>query len=139
MVLAASEDGWNYYYPTYSPDGEWIAYNRAQGNCYAHPEAELWLMSRDGSVKIRLDRANGPDVLMNSFPRWAPLPDDDVLWLAFSSSRRYPPSDKEETQIWVTAVDTTLAAQGEDPSQPAFWLPGQDQYSNNHVPVWWKD
>ena len=56
----------NFYYPAYSPDGDWIAYNRASNHnprgCYAAPDAELWLMSRNGNRHIRLDNANGEEV-----------------------------------------------------------------------------
>ena len=30
-----------------------------------------------------------------------------------------------------------LADQGLDPSQPPFWLPGQNPTSDNHLPFWW--
>ena len=36
---------------------------------------------------IRLDAANKDANLTNSWPRWGPLPDDDILWLATSSTR----------------------------------------------------
>lgn len=131
----------NFYYPAYSPDGNWIAYNRASNHnargCYAAPDAELWLMSRDGSKHIRLDVANGEGELQNSYPRWGPLPDDDVLWLAYSSKRDYALLETPSPQIWLTAIRPDLAAQGLDPSSAPLWLPGQDNYSDNHLPVWW--
>lgn len=127
----------NAYYPAYSPDGGWIVYNRSTGDAYADDDSELWLMSADGTVDLRLDTANGATT-RNSFPRWAPLPDDDVLWLAWSSKRGYPLGGSQSAgQIWVSAVDTTKAAAGEDPSAPAFWLPGQKLEADNHLPVWW--
>jgi hypothetical protein len=138
----------NLFAPAYSPDGEWIAYNRTDEGLsqpedpqqFAAGTTELWLMSRDGLTQIRLDRAMGDPTVQHRYPRWAPLPDDDVLWLAWSSNRPYAPLDAGEfPQIWVTAIDTVKAAEGEDPSEPAFWLPGQDTTSNNHLPVWWKD
>jgi hypothetical protein len=138
-----SIDGeWNYYYPAYSPDGEWIAYNMAsnsaQNFCYAAADAELWLMSRDGGeTDIRLDRANGQGALQNSYPRWGPLPDDDVLWLAYSSRRTYSLDPSNDPQIWLVGIDPSLAEQGEDPSSAPFWLPGQSTRSDNHLPVWW--
>ena len=127
-----------FYYPAYSPDGEWIAYNRSQTSSYAAEDAELWLMSRDGSVDVRLDAANGVGDLQNSYSRWGPLPDDDVLWLAFSSRREYPVvSGEMPPQIWVAAINPALAEEGSDPSSTPFWLPGQDLQSDNHLPVWW--
>lgn len=136
-VLVPRDVKWNHYYPAYSPDGNWIAYNRSTGDAYADADAELWLMSRDGSINIRLDTANGEDNGQNSYPRWGPLSDDDVLWLAFSSKRKYSPRNTDLPQIWVSAIDPALAASGVDPSKPAFWMPGQDSRQNNHLPVWW--
>jgi WD40 repeat protein len=136
-VLVARESGYNVYYPTYSPDGRWIAYDRSTGDSYADPDAEIWLASRDGSVHVKLAAANGAADSKNSYPRWGPLPDDDVLWLAFSSDRGYPLVTATEPQIWVSAITPALAEAGEDPSSSAFWLPGQATTSNNHLPVWW--
>ncbi len=137
QLLVAKEPGFNVYYPTYSPDGKWIAYNRSTGDSYADEDAALWLVNIDGSVNVELTAANGGANNQNSYPRWGPLPDDDVLWLAFSSDRGYAPADGGVPQIWVAAIDPTLAMTGEDPSRPPFWLPGQDTRSDNHLPVWW--
>ncbi len=145
-VLKAADDTFNYYYPAYSPDGDWIVYNRAENTppsdqsrrmCYAAPDAELWLMSRDGSIDIRLDNANGFEPIQNSYPRWGPLPDDDVLWLAYSSRREYPLEGPTDPQIWLVGIDPALAKQGQDPSSSPFWLPGQVLQTDNHLPVWW--
>ena len=125
------------YYPTFSPAGNWIAFNRAtSGAAYANPKAELWLVNPSGETLVRLDSANGVGELQNSWARWGPLPDDDVLWLAYSTLRDYPDAGSVP-QIWVTAIDESLAEEGQDPSSPPFWLPGQDPHSDNHIPVWW--
>ena len=138
-TLVDTGGGLNVYYPAFSPDGEWIAYNRGDGRPYANESSELWLVRADGGVDLRLDAANASGDLQNSWSRWGPLPDDDVLWLAFSSRRPYSPSGFPNTQpqIWVTGIDEGLAEQGQDPSSPAFWLPGQDPQSDNHLPAWW--
>jgi dipeptidyl aminopeptidase/acylaminoacyl peptidase len=136
-VLKAADTAVSFYYPAYSPDGDWIAYNRSTTTSYAAEDAELWLMSRDGSVDVRLKNANGSGDLQNSYPRWGPLPDDDVLWLAFSSRRTYAVDPNDMPQIWVAAILPELAEKDEDPSSAPFWLPGQDAASDNHLPVWW--
>jgi len=151
-VLVEYSGTYNSYYPAYSPDGLWIAYNRAvrtqitlpsgevieSSRCYSNPSAELWLMRRDGSDQVRLDAANGSGELQNSFPRWGPLPDDDVLWLAYSTIRPYDVEPNSNIpQIWVTAIDPGQVALGEDPSSTPFWLPGQDSQSDNHLAIWW--
>ena len=151
-VLVAGTDEQNNYYPAYSPDGEWIVWNRAvrteirnpdgsyhySSTCYANPSAELWLMARDGTYQTRLDAANGIGELQNSFPRWGPLPDDDVLWLAFSSTRSYNVDPNGGVpQIWVSAIEPEKILDGEDPSSTPFWLPAQDSQSDNHLAIWW--
>jgi hypothetical protein len=151
-VLVAVSETYNNYYPAYAPDGDWIVFNRAvrteitnfdgttfeSSTCYANPSAELWLMRRDGSEKVRLDAANGVGNLQSSFPRWGPLPDDDVLWLAFSTKRIYEPDPNSGVpQIWVSAIDPSQVALGNDPSSTPFWLPGQDSQSDNHLAIWW--
>ncbi len=151
-VLVAATDEQNNYYPAYSPDGEWIVWNRAvrteirnpdgsthySSTCYANPSAELWLMARDGTYQTRLEAANGEGELQNSFPRWGPLPDDDVLWLAFSSTRSYSVDPNGGVpQIWVSAIEPEKILEGEDPSSTPFWLPAQDSQSDNHLAIWW--
>ncbi len=138
-VLVASDGTNNRYYPSYSPDGAWIAFNKAQGSAYANIQARLALVKSDGSIVIDLDNANGEGALQNSWPRWGPLPDDDVLWLAYSSRRAYPGQlPSTAPQLWVTGIDENLAEQGLDPSAAPFWLPAQDTQSDNPVPIWWE-
>ena len=151
-VLVSGNEEQNNYYPAYSPDGEWIVFNRSvrteirnpdgsshySSTCYANPSAELWLMARDGSHQTRLDAANGEGELQNSFPRWGPLPDDHVLWLAFSSTRSYAVDPNGGVpQIWVSAIDPEKILTDEDPSSTPFWLPAQDSQSDNHLSIWW--
>ncbi len=138
-VLVAPEEPYQAFYPTFSPDGRWIAFNQSSGNAYDDPDAELWVVSVDGGEPVRLDAANQEGELTNSWPRWAPLPDDDVLWLAFSSRRPYGLQVDGEPQVWISAFDPARAEAGEDPSWPAFWLPGQSVAHNNHRPVWVED
>jgi hypothetical protein len=143
-VLIAYSDVYNYYYPAWSPDGEWIAYNKTSAggevetsSSYASMNAELWLMDKNGEHNIYLFNANGAEGRMNSYPRWGPLPDDEVLWLAYSSRQEYPLSGQYQPQIFVSGIDTEKAELGLDPSYAPFWLPGQEANSDNHLPVWW--
>lgn len=125
------------YYPAWSPDGEWLAFNVSTGDSYDDPDAAVWVIDRRGNrPPIALDRANQTDGITNSWPRWAPLPDDDVLWLTFASRRAYGDVVQGLPQIWVSGFDPEKARAGEDPSWPAFWLPGQESTQSNHIPVW---
>jgi hypothetical protein len=132
-------EGYNAYYPAWSPDGEWIAFNVSTGDSYDDEDAEVWVMSATSGDALPLAAANLGEGLTNSWPRWGPLPDDDILWLAFASKRaygRYYSAEAPAPQIWVAGFDPQRAAAGRDPSWPAFWLPGQDTAQNNHIPVW---
>jgi hypothetical protein len=61
-----------------------------------------------------------------------------VLWLAFSTKRSYEPDRNSGLpQIWVSAIDPSQVALGNDPSSTPFWLPGQDSQSDNHLAIWW--
>ena len=58
----------------------------------APDDRRLWLMSREGYLDIPLNNANqafdgADDDLLNSYPRWGPLPDDDILWISFPPQR----------------------------------------------------
>jgi hypothetical protein len=127
---------YNAYYPSWSPDSEWIAFNLSTGDGYADPDAMVWVVDAEGSMAVELTAANVTSGITNSLPRWAPLPDDDVLWLAFSSNRNYGTVTAGNPQLWVTGFDPARAVLGLDPSWPAFWLPGQDPAQNNHIPIW---
>ncbi|MCB9766057.1 MAG: PD40 domain-containing protein [Alphaproteobacteria bacterium] len=136
-ILVPYTDGVNNYYPAWSPDGEWIAFNRSTGDSYDDPDAMVWVVRADGSEDpVPLDAANQTSGLYNSWPKWGPLPDDDILWLAFSSRRSYGDVVTGAPQIWVAGFDPARAAEGVDPSWPAFWLANQDSGQNNHIPVW---
>ena len=136
-VVVPAEPGVAFYYPAFSPDGDWVVFNRSTGDTYADDDAELWLVATSGGAAVRLDRANGVGNNRNSLARWAPLPDDDILWLAFSSRQERGWAGVGSSQIWVTAIDPARMMLGEDPSAAPYWLPGQGMSSDNHLPVWW--
>lgn len=124
------------YYPAWSPDGAWIAFNESTQDSYDDTDATLYVIGGEGGTPIALANANAATEITNSWPHWGPLPDDDVLWLAFSSKRSYGNVVSGIPQIWVAGFDPARAEAGQDPTWPAFWLPGQDPAQNNHIPVW---
>ena len=74
----------------------------------------------------------------NSQPTWAPPGDYD--WVAFNTKRSYGVILDEGTQqIWVAAVSVDEAANGNDPSYPAFRVPFQGLEENNHRAFWTLD
>ena len=127
----------NVFYPAFSPDGLWIAFNYGDSASYDNETAQLYVISVDGGTPIALTAANYGENLTNSWPHWGPQPDDDVYWLTFSSKRAYADIVTDgRPQIWVAAFDPELATSGLDPSSPAFWLPNQDIETSNHSTFW---
>jgi len=131
--------GKNNYYPSFSPDGGWVVFNTSSGNSYDAPDAAVWAVSAAGGAPVKLGTASAGG---DSWPKWAPVTQQyksgSLLWLTFSSRRGYGlrlPAG-QTAQIWMTAFDPALAAQGKDPSYPAFWLPFQDLASGNHIAQW---
>jgi hypothetical protein len=110
--------GENNYYPSYSPDGQFIVFDRAPldssagamngcvtspnalcpNDSFSNPKARLMLTSAITAAPIDLEKANGspaaaPLPLSNSWPRWSPFVQmyhgNRLLWVAFSSTRDY--------------------------------------------------
>jgi Tol biopolymer transport system component len=157
-VVLQAASGENNYYPSFSPDGQWIAFTRAStatksswsvansactgqdgsGLSYDNPSATVWILPAAGGAPTQLAAANGAAMKTNSWPKWGPKADGDYLWLSFSSTREYGnvlTGANAHHQIWITAIPRTNAPSG-DPSSPAVWFPFQDTTTKNHIGVW---
>jgi hypothetical protein len=129
-------------YPTWSPDDQWLAFGRATQARTRGAAGELWLVHPDGTNATRLDLANGfghiPDAetAENYEPTFVPVASGGYFWLVFVSERQYGNTLTNQDpvtrtkQLWVTAVNINPQP-GQDPSHPAFWLPGQELDNNN--------
>ena len=134
VELVPEEPGVAIYYPEYSPDGRWLAFNKsttnqsgvAPANTYSSSTAELWLVpvdpsgSRTTGPARRLDVANGEGVSANSWPTWAP----DSSFIAFASTRN---------GVWDVFV-SAISDEGVD--SPATALPFASGPSGQHIPSW---
>lgn len=135
-VLVPQVSGANHYYPAWSPDSRWIAFNRSTGDAYDDHDAKLMLIDAEGSAPpIYLDLANGVHDVANSWPRWV-SGGDGKAWITFSSRRAYGHTTAGTPQVWLAQLDLEEAALGLDPSFAPVWLPGQDPTTGNHTPVW---
>ena len=107
--------------------------------------AQLWVIPKDGGTPVEMIAANRitnnemtDGQYQNSQPTWAPPGDYD--WVAFNTKRSYGVILDEGTQqIWVAAVSVDEAANGNDPSYPAFRVPFQGLEENNHRAFWTLD
>ena len=141
-------DASNNYYPSFSPDGKWVMFNKSDDNAvgtgaYNNPSASVWVIKTDGSapaVKLAvLDAAIG---FTNSWARWAPFEQtvgtENIYWITVSSQRDYGVRlvNLHRPQIWMTAFVPSAADAQADPSEPTFRLPFQNIDSNNHIAQW---
>lgn len=134
------------YYPSFSPDGKWIAFTRTTNYSYDDPSAEAWVVRADGSappIKLATANLDAPN-LTNSWSRWVPFEQtagpnrEKLFYLTFSSKRpfgvRIPGGNRP--QIWMTPFFPDRAEAGLDPSGPTFRVPFQNVLSNNHIAQW---
>jgi hypothetical protein len=134
-------------FPTFSPDSQWIAFERSTQARSRGAQASIWLTNLDGSTLIPLDRANGTGLLAGDQatatyePTFNPVAVGGYFWLVIVSERMYGntltdtnPASRTK-QLWVTAIDASPQP-GVDPSHPAFWLPGQELDNNNMRGEW---
>jgi hypothetical protein len=144
LVQSAGE---NNYYPSFSPDGKWILYNRAQsGDSYNNTAASLWVVPADGSAApLQLAQA-AQDMAASSWPRWTPFVQHndhagsgDLYYFTFSSTRSVglDPSGRGAEQVWMSSFDPSRVVGGVgDPSSAPFWLPFQSLMTSNHLAQW---
>ena len=141
--------GENNYYPAFSPDGQWVLFDRSAADSYNAIDAHLWSVPADGSgAPVHLAAADGTGDLGNSWPKWAPFAQmyqgEPLMWLTFASRRDYGlriqqqsrTADTRTAQLWMAAFRPGRSAGGGDPTAPAFWLPMQDPGTGNHIGQW---
>jgi hypothetical protein len=136
----------NNFYPSFSPDGQWVLFNRApSGSAYNNNNATLWVVKSDGSAPaIQLDAANSGMGLTNSWGRWAPFQqtigaaNEPMYWVTVSSTRDFGVrlTNANRPQIWMTPFFPDRAMAQQDPSNKSFRLPFQNIDSNNHIAQW---
>jgi hypothetical protein len=114
-VLSAFETARVQYYPSVSPDGKWVVFNKSLGQSYSDSTAKLWIVPLDGSTTPRqLDSTNGTYLdaegktisYGNSWPKWSP----DGAWIAFSSNRPLVQDDGTISRDWslyIANIDAT--------------------------------
>jgi hypothetical protein len=145
-------DGQNNFYPSWSPDGVWILFNKNPfGNAYDDRDTSAWVVRADGSQPpVELARANQTPGLTNSWVRWAPFAQtlgstsEPMYWITMSSKRDFGVRLRntglahraKRAQLWMTPFFPARAVQRLDPSAPAFRLPFQNLESSNHLAQW---
>lgn len=142
-LAGASTAGPREYYPTFSPDDAWIAFDKAaSGNMYNNDGAEVFVVPAGGGTATRLAANDPPKCtgktspgVTNSWPKWAPSvgkPGDgrQFYWIVFSS-RRNPNANP---QLYVTGV--VVGANSVVTTHGALYLWNQPEGESNHTPAW---
>ena len=147
QIVAADPARPTVTFPTFSPDSQWIAFERSTQARSRGAQSDISLTSADGSTILPLDKANGaglltgPEASSSYEPTFMPVAAGGYFWLVVVTERTYgntltdtAPSSRHK-QLWVSAIDASPKP-GQDPSHPAFWLPGQDINNNNMRGEW---
>jgi len=139
-------------WPTLTPNGKHVIYVRADrlqqyGKRYP---SNMYMASTDTGAEVRLANLNGDsypfvagdqDRNCSYEPTAAPIAAGGYFWVVFTSRRTYGNivtygADPDAIQqLWVAAIDMNPQP-GQDPSHPAFWLPGQDPSTKNMRGFW---
>ncbi|MDP8999802.1 MAG: hypothetical protein M3O46_06800 [Myxococcota bacterium] len=158
-IMGASEANWNDYYPSYSPDDKFIAFNRvpAQDDMYYAPNSEVNVIDSHGGTPARLKANDAPACMKvkspgitNSWPKWAPeypqCQGEQYYWLIFSSTREGIPfqGGGNSSQLYLTALLKTDSGLH---SYPGVFIwnqhmkavgvsPYDGMQQSNHTPQW---
>jgi hypothetical protein len=143
-TLVPNVSGASNYYPSWSPDSQWILFTRTTGNSYSDTSAQIWVVKADGTLPpVQLSLANSTGgSLTNSWARWAPFQqsfgasNEPAFYLTFSTTRPFGVRQTGGTQIWMSPFFPGRAAAGQDPSGPAFHMPFQLVTTANHIAQW---
>ncbi|MDB4959136.1 MAG: tolB protein precursor [Myxococcales bacterium] len=142
-TIVANAPGASNYYPSWSPDSQWILFTRTTGNSYSDPSAQIWVVKADGTQPpVQLSLADSTGTLTSSWARWAPFQqsfgatNEPVFYLTFSTTRPFGVRAAGGTQIWMSPFFPNRAAAGHDPSGPAFRMPFQVLTTANHIAQW---
>ncbi|MFO0550018.1 MAG: hypothetical protein U0271_16605 [Polyangiaceae bacterium] len=134
-------------FPTWSPDSAHIAFQRSNQARTRGALGEIWLTSPDGTNVIAMSNLNGAGYLLNEQaratyePTFLPIAVGGYFWIVVVSERMYGNTltdtnlASRRKQLWVAAIDANPQP-GQDPSHPAFWLPGQGLDNQNMRGAW---
>jgi hypothetical protein len=154
-IIGPGTDDIFHFYPTWSPDGRYIAFASAPRETgedgfprksYDQKRARLRLVAREGGKVYELMNATHEADKWSTYPKFAPFQTGSLMFLTFNSKINYglvldnddKPSDAQRVaQLWMSAVD--ISKLPDDPSSAPIWLPFQDATQPGHLGIWTND
>jgi Tol biopolymer transport system component len=142
-VVAPQDQSDFNFYPTWSPDGRWIAFASAPLGTvsYDQAQARLRLVASTGGTVYELARATYQPGHTSTWPKFAPhmQANGNVMFVTFNSRIDYGFFLKDNAtggapQLWLAALD--LRKLPADPSSAPVWLPFQEVTQHNHLGFW---
>ena len=142
-VAGASDPNKQEFYPAFSPDDAYIAFNECPDDLsmYNQAQSEIYVVPSKGGTATRL-AANSPTScsgiaspgITNSWAKWAPAitqtPDGrSFYWVVFSSKRF-----GTTPQLFVSAMK--VDAKGSLTTYGGLYLWNQPSTEGNHTPAW---
>jgi hypothetical protein len=142
-IPGASDPTLEEYYPSFSPDDAFLAFDRIPQNTqmYNQPLAEVFVIPSAGGTATRL-AANDPAActgktspgVTNSWPKWAPEAStgpsgETYYWVIFSSTR----DPMGNPQLYISGV---VVKNGVIETHGALYIWNQPSTENNHTPAW---
>jgi hypothetical protein len=153
-VVVAGTDDVFHFYPTWSPDGRYVAFASApreldeagrKRKSYDQKKARLRLVAREGGSVYELANATHQLEKWSTYPKFAPFSigqGGSQFFLTFNSKIDYGllldndarPDARKVAQLWMSEVDVTKLPG--DPSSAPIWLPFQDPSAAGHLGIW---
>jgi hypothetical protein len=138
------------FYPTWSPDGRFIAFSTGKVGTtmqpvtsYKLPTARLRMVDVASKVVVELTAATNVMNRTSSWPKFAPFAQAGglLLFLTFNAKLDYgfllPDNAGMNPQLWMAAIDASKPLQaGVDPSHAPVWLPFQSPSQQNYATSW---
>jgi hypothetical protein len=133
-------------YPTWSPDGGWIAFASAPrgGESFNNRMTRLRLVARTGGTIHELAQATQAAGKGATYPKFAPglQASCNLMFLTFASRLDYGYLRRNSVldggglpQLWLAAIDLRKLPAG-DPSSAPVWLPFQDLARVQTLATW---
>jgi len=108
LIPGASANGRSNYYPRFSPDGRWLAFNQCDGGDLIRSSSDIYLMPASLDGPVRALESNVP-FAADSWHSWS----SNSRWILFASKRE----DGTYARLYMTEIDD------EGHASPAVRLP----------------